>query len=71
MNLRPEVFHSVKLGDETQVCLPSFAFVVLEKPQRPSRQTEQMAVTLFLKQRYLMAAATSQPIDLIVYIFNY
>lgn len=30
--LRPEVFHSVKFGDETKIGLPCFAFVILEKP---------------------------------------
>lgn len=33
--LRPEVFHSVEFGDETKICLPRFAFVILEKPQSP------------------------------------
>lgn len=40
MNLRPKVFHSVKLGDEAQVGLPGFAFVILEKPQSPPGKTE-------------------------------
>lgn len=34
-NLRPEVLHSVKFGDETKVGLPRFAFVILEKPKSP------------------------------------
>lgn len=33
--LRPEVFYSVKFGDETKVGLPCFAFVILEKPKSP------------------------------------
>lgn len=35
LSLRPEVFHSVKFWDETQVGSPCFAFVVLEKPKSP------------------------------------
>lgn len=35
LNLRPEIFHSVKFGDEAKVGLPCFAFVVLEKPKSP------------------------------------
>lgn len=62
MNLRPEVFHSVKLGDETQVCLPSFAFVILEKPQSPPGKTERQSISCFetkLANEPIMAA-TSQ-----------
>lgn len=54
MNLRPEVFHSVKLGDETQVGLPGFAFVILEKPQSPPGKTETHKSSTF----YNMAAAS-------------
>lgn len=32
---RPEVLHSVKLGDQMQVVLPGSAAVILEEPQRP------------------------------------
>lgn len=38
--LRPEVLHGVKLGDEAQVGLPRFAFVVLEKPESPPADEE-------------------------------
>lgn len=34
--LRPEILNGVELGDEPQIGLPSFAFVVLEKPKSPS-----------------------------------
>lgn len=50
MNLRPEVFHSVKLGDETQVRLPCFAFVILEKPQSPPSETRQRHYPFFVNK---------------------
>lgn len=40
-NVRPEVLHSVKFGDETKVGLPRFAFVILEKPKSPPVKNKQ------------------------------
>lgn len=40
-NVRPEVLHSVKFGDETKVGLPRFAFVILEKPKSPPGKNKQ------------------------------
>lgn len=48
-NVRPEVFHSVKLGDKAQVCLPSFAFVILEKPQSPPGKTKTVNILFWNK----------------------
>lgn len=45
-NVRPEVLHSVKFGDETKVGLPRFAFVILEKPKSPPGKNKQTNVLL-------------------------
>lgn len=45
LNLRPEVFHSVKFGDETKIRLPCFAFVVLEKPKSPPANQRRVRLT--------------------------
>jgi len=51
-NLRPKVFHRVKLGNETQVLRPAFALVVFEIPQGPSeRGKEHLARTVRKKER--------------------
>lgn len=38
---RPEVFHCVKLGDETEIGLPCFAFVIFKEPKCPSAKQQQ------------------------------
>lgn len=40
--LRPEIFHRVKIGDETEVGLPCFAFVILEKPKSPPEKSRKV-----------------------------
>lgn len=35
--LRPKIFNSIKLGNQTKICLPSFALVIFKKPERPSK----------------------------------
>lgn len=35
--LRPEVFNSIKLWDQTKICLPSFALVIFKEPECPSK----------------------------------
>lgn len=38
VNLRPEIFHRVKSGDQTKIGLPCFAFVIFEEPKCPSEK---------------------------------
>lgn len=53
IHLRPEVFHSVKLGDETKIGFPCFAFVILEKPKSPPEKN-QRKVTTFMSDMSLL-----------------
>jgi len=39
-HLRPEIFHCVKLGDETQIFCPTFALVIFEIPESPSARRQ-------------------------------
>lgn len=53
-HLRPEIFHCVKFGDETQIFCPTFTLVIFEIPESPSagRQIRTVSTRVSLCHSY-------------------